>query len=271
MADPRRSVASKVSAIIRTFEEGESLSITDIAAHCRLPLSTVHRLVGELAAWHVLERDQAGHYRPGRPLLTMGARPVRTPPALRERVAPVMEDLSRVSGRPVRFGTLDNGRVAYLHKPLPTTPVSGFSPAATVPAHATAMGKVLLAFSPSEVVNLAVGRGLTAFTTRTVTRPVELRHVLRLVRANRVAVADGELSAGWTALAAPVFGAGGSLVGALELGADDLSVELGRLGPLLTVAAASLSRELGATACASCVGVAAQADPAQPRLVANLS
>ncbi|MGE3287799.1 MAG: IclR family transcriptional regulator [Pseudonocardia sp.] len=268
VGDPRRSVVSKVSAIIRTFGEGDSHSVTDIAAQCGLPLSTVHRLVAELAAWRLLERDDTGRYRPGRPLLLMGATHSCHPTAgTRARAAPVMEDLNRASGVAVRFGLLDGTRVAYLQKPILGVPVSDFSAAATVPLHATAMGKVLLAFSPPEFLELVVGHGLTAFTARTVTRPGELRRELRLIRANRIAVADGELRPGPAAVAAPVFGAGGSVVAALELEVEDLSRDVERLRAALTIAAGSLSRELGAM-CAACAP--AEGRSAEARIVVNL-
>ena len=49
-SEPRRSVTSKVVAIIRSFGYGRSLTITEVAHVANLPLSTTHRLVHELAA-----------------------------------------------------------------------------------------------------------------------------------------------------------------------------------------------------------------------------
>jgi predicted transcriptional regulator len=49
--EPRRSVVSKVVAIVRSFGSGGSLTVTEIAQVANLPLSTTHRLVHELAAW----------------------------------------------------------------------------------------------------------------------------------------------------------------------------------------------------------------------------
>ena len=71
--DPGRSVISKISAILLAVSEGSAPTLTEIAARSDLPLSTVHRLVTELAAWRVLERDGEGRYRAGPPLRTIGA------------------------------------------------------------------------------------------------------------------------------------------------------------------------------------------------------
>ena len=55
-SEPRRSVISKVVAIVRSFDSGGSLTVTEIAQVADLPLSTVHRLAHELAAWGILHR-----------------------------------------------------------------------------------------------------------------------------------------------------------------------------------------------------------------------
>jgi predicted transcriptional regulator len=52
--EPRRSVVSKVVAIVRSFGSGGSLTVTEISQAANLPLSTTHRLVHELAAWGIL-------------------------------------------------------------------------------------------------------------------------------------------------------------------------------------------------------------------------
>ena len=60
--EPRRSVISKVVAIVRSFDSGGSLTVTEIAQVADLPLSTVHRLAHELAAWGILHRRDDGRF-----------------------------------------------------------------------------------------------------------------------------------------------------------------------------------------------------------------
>ena len=89
---PGRSVINKVSAILLTIAEDRQCTLTEIAVRSDLPLSTTHRLVGELAAWGVLERTNDGRFQAGPPLRTIsGAYPGLSDDAragLRERVAP---------------------------------------------------------------------------------------------------------------------------------------------------------------------------------------
>ena len=68
-----RSVTSKVTAIILACSTGRSFSLTELARAVDLPMSTTHRLVGELVVRRVLERNADGDYRIGLPLRMIGA------------------------------------------------------------------------------------------------------------------------------------------------------------------------------------------------------
>jgi DNA-binding IclR family transcriptional regulator len=247
-----RTVISKVSAILVAISEG-SRTLTEIAARTELPLSTVHRLATELAAWRVLERTTDGSYRAGPPLRTIGSTGDGTfvdvddvAVSVRDRAVPVMEDLFRAVGVRVRVGFLDDALlVAYVQKESPHQPVSRECPAARLPAHATALGKALLAFSPPSVIKTVLGRRLRRYTPFTMTRPDVLMAAFKTIRATRLAVCDRELEWDSCAVAAPVFGAGGQVVAAIELRTQDLARDIEGWLALLSVAAGSLSRDLG--------------------------
>jgi IclR family acetate operon transcriptional repressor len=80
-------------------------------------------------------------------------------------------------------------------------------------AHATAAGKVMLAFGQRD----ASDAELTAFTERTITERDALHEELERVRAVGMAEAVGEREPDLNALAAPVMGRGGELVAILGL------------------------------------------------------
>jgi DNA-binding IclR family transcriptional regulator len=242
-----RSVASRVVAILMAYRSGSVHSLTELARLTGLPVSTTHRLVGELASRRLLERTADGHYRIGLPLRMIAA-PLASPgPPLLERAAAVMQDLARITETVVRLGVLDGPRVAVAESRPGAAPVRGFT-AEPVPAHATALGHALLAFSPPAVVEQVVCAGLTACTPFTVTTPELLRRALAVTRLTRVAVCRGEHEAGRCAVAVPVFGTGGAVLAALEVGIPDLRAGLERARGALVVAAGSLSRELATAA-----------------------
>ncbi|WP_214369836.1 IclR family transcriptional regulator [Pseudonocardia sp. H11422] len=244
--ESRRSVVGRIVAILRTFVTGERHSVTEMARMTGLPLSTTHRLATELVAWGVLERADDGRYRTGFLTRRLGSDP--WPPAtVYERGPHVLIDLCEATRRRVRLGVLRDGSVAYIEKRVGPDPVSAFSASATLPAHATALGKALLAFAPQTTV-AAVAHRLTVYTPHTLDSPEKLHRALATTRLTRLAVSRSELEIGVCAVAAPVFGPGGSVIAAIELQVDDLRTDLELGGIALRVAAGGLSRELSGVA-----------------------
>lgn len=236
-----RSVTSKVVAILLAFTDGDVLSLTEIARRTDLPTSTAHRLVSELTAWGLLERTDDVQYRVGVMLRAIGGTAAAVS-SISERARRVMEDVSNAINSDVRLGTLHGTNVLYLEKTAGHRPVSQ-SFVGVVPAHASAMGKAILAFSPLRVADAVIAHGLSRCTARTITSGEQLRRALARARLSRVAISQGELRSGQCTVAVPVFG-GSNLVAALEVDMHDPPSDLRLLPPVLNVAARSLSREL---------------------------
>jgi DNA-binding IclR family transcriptional regulator len=236
-------VVSKVVAIVRSLDSGGSLTVTEIAQVADLPLSTVHRLAHELAAWGILHRRDDGRFEAV--LCSRSGSSGDWPPDLRASAAPTIEDLGAVTRSDVRLGVLDGLRVSYVEKTDGSRPLTVFSDAATLPAHATALGRALLAFSPAETVDHVIRHGLHRYTSSTMTTAARLRHALNVTRVRGVAIVSRELLPDHSAVAVPVFGLGGEAVAALEVRLRDARAELPCVVPALTVAARALSRDLG--------------------------
>jgi DNA-binding IclR family transcriptional regulator len=243
--DSGRSVTSKVVAILLTFTNGNVHTLTEIARLTGLPPSTAHRLIGELAAWGILERTGDGTYRAGVQWRMACGNTPAAPSSIREQVRRVMEDLAVATARTNRLGVLDVHEVIYIEKCSGTRPVSTLGEGATAPAHATAMGKALLAFSPPRTVDLVIAHGMQRYTPHTVTSPEELRRSLAVTRLTRFAITKRELDMTISAIAVPVFGWGGEVVAALEVETPDPR-DLRRMQPALIMASRSLSREFTA-------------------------
>jgi DNA-binding IclR family transcriptional regulator len=240
-----RTVISKVAMILMTYFNGDVHTLTEIAAATGLPLSTAHRLVRQLTAWKILERTDDGDYRVGLPLRLIGGA-IGAATRLEERACPVLQDLSQALDADVRLGVLGDRDVSYIEKPRGRRPVTTFSQGDTVPAHATAMGKALLAFSEPALVDVFLDRRLPAFTPFTLTAPDRVRRALAMARLSWLAVARWELVSGRSALAVPVFGPGGRVAAAIEVRVDDPAAELPTVRPAMVIAGRSLTRELSA-------------------------
>ena len=242
--DAGRSVTSKVIAILMTFRTGEAYSLTEIARLTGLPVSTAHRLAMELVEWGMLQRTGEGQFRIGTQLHAIADRAAAAVPNLHERARRVMEDLAVVAGRAVvRLGVLRGSEVLFLEKEPGDRPVPVAFGSTTMPLHATAMGRALLAFAPPHLLDVVLEQGLPRYTCYTTTEPEELRHALAVIRLTRVAVCRREYQADFCAAAVPVFGLGGRVVAALELNLRD-GHDLRMVRPSLIVAGRALTREL---------------------------
>ncbi len=239
-----RSVVSRVAAILMAFRNGGTHSLTELARLAGLPISTTHRLVGDLVSRRVLERTEDGAYRVGLPLRMIGGLAMPSSPPLLEQALVVIADVAAVTGTAVRVGVLDSSRAVVAVTGAGRTPADGFADD-PIPAHASALGRVLLAFSPAEVVDevIAAARATAGDTPFS---PDRLRRLLSTTRLTRVAV-HRDARGGRCQVAVPVFGTGGVLLAGLEATVRDPAAGFEQARGALLVAAGSLSRQLATT------------------------
>ena len=253
--DPGRSVTSKVTAILMVFADDGVHTLTEIACCANLPTSTAHRLASELVAWRLLERTEERSYRIGLPLRMIASEysesEVGTYTQTVMRALPVLHELSRATHNEVRLGVLRGSEVLTLqphtNRFSERVNAEGLTHA-VIPAHATAAGKAVLAFSPPAVVNRVIAAGLPAFTPHTITSPDVLRQKLSVIRLTQIATSRNEFECGKAAIAMPIFYRGGRVAASIELAVGDLGRELKPAASALSVACHSLSRQL-ATEC----------------------
>lgn len=220
---PLPTVAGKVMAILNAFlPDDEELTLSEICRRSGLPLATGHRLVGELVRGAYLERLPRGGYRAGLRLWRAGAAG-STLRDLRELALPYMADLYTLTRENVQLTVRRDDRalnVERLRGPQ-SVPVRT-RVAGEPPLHATAAGKVLLAFAPPEVTDRVLAGELTAYTPHTIVDPVRLRAELAAVRRARLACTYEEMRAGTCSVAVPVWAGapgerGSEVVAALSL------------------------------------------------------
>jgi len=268
--DPGTTVVSKITSILLAVTPDSTHTVTELARSAGLPLSTAHRLTTELLAARLLEVGDDGRLHAGLSLRTIagGSNCATT---IRAVSAPVIDDISEMVGNRVRLGMLvTTRRDGRRHLGLdyvvgtPGCPVSEWGADSAVPLHATAMGKVLLAFAGSRNIAAVVAQGLAPYTHHTITDPERFRRVLSRVRQRRFAVADQELQLDDRALAVPVFGSGGRMVAALEARADGPYVDAQILRPILAIASGSLSRQISQFCCFCLTKMARHFGLAQP-------
>lgn len=237
------SVIERASQILSSFDsESPTLSLAELTRRSGLPRSTVHRIAEELAQLGWLEKSERG-YQLGMRLFEFG----ELVPRQRDLVTialPYMEDLRTATGASVHLAVLDGTQVVYLQVlASKSAPPMSSRRGGRLPAHATGVGKAMLAFSPPEVVQRLIDAGLPRMSARTIATPGQLRRELNAVRASGIAYDREESHAGVLCAAAPIFGTDGAVRAAISVSGFSRRVAP-RMGPAVQTAALALTRDL---------------------------
>jgi DNA-binding IclR family transcriptional regulator len=207
MPESKRTSLDKAVDILNAFEgPGISRSLTQIVDSTRLPKATAHRLLATLVTRGLVERRD-GRYVLGTRMFMLGNQvPFCRPRQLRDTAKPILHEVHGRARQCVHLAVLEDDHVLYLEKlarpqqALPTA-VGG-----KLPAHQTALGKALLAYSGSLAVENYLRRQLNAATSSTVTDPDKMWRQLIDVRAHGFATERNESMIGLSCVAAPIFG-----------------------------------------------------------------
>jgi IclR family acetate operon transcriptional repressor len=233
------------------------LGVNELARRIGVNASTASRLLATLQDAGLVTRTDGGPYRLGLKLVTLSDR-VLAGLDVRALARPLLARLVAETGETATLslpGETEAVTVDFV--PSPSSVVSMARVGRPSVSHATAAGKVMLAFAGREVAGGEVvsarpewaGPGsLTAFTARTITDPGELAAELDAVRARGWAEAVGEREADLAALAAPAFGRHGELAAILGVQGPVSRLPAAARRTLrepLLVAAADLSAALG--------------------------
>lgn len=243
------SVLGRISSILRSFDaDRRSLSVADLAERTGIPRATVHRQANAMAAEGWLARNGT-RFELGIALFELGQR-VPRPRDLREIATPFMADLREATGHTVTLAVLDGRDVVYVELLRARDAPASLRKAkigGRLPAHATGVGKALLAFSDAGVVAEYVGRPLDRVAARTIADPGVLRTVLAEIRRDGIAYDREESAVGLLCAAAPVFaGRGREAVAAISIAGQDRSISLDHMSSAVRMTALATSRALGA-------------------------
>lgn len=228
------------------------VGLSELARQFQASKATLHRHLQTLAH-HGFVRQEAGtmRYAAGIKLFVLGER-------LRERfdvlavARPEMARLRDETGHAVTLSALVEDQVVVLELIQGASVVNfGTQPGTVLPLHASAHGKVALAFGPDDLLARCLSRPLKAWTPHTVcTRPA-LERALAQVRSRGWATSANQVLQGVNGLAAPVFGHSGAYAGAIAVAGSVQTVPGSPSAGLVKAvrrAAAQISRALGYSA-----------------------
>jgi IclR family transcriptional regulator, KDG regulon repressor len=243
---------SRALDILELFLTEGTLSAPEITARLGLPRTTVHELVNTLVDRDYLAAVSGApiRYRLGMRLFQLGGHFADRLDLTRE-AQDVAVDIAAACDETVHVAVLDGLEVVYVAKVDSTHPVRMVSAVGRrLPAHCTAVGKVLLAgLSPEAFEARYPGsRELPAMTPHSITSPARLRQHLAEVRQAGVAYDDRESNEAVGCVAAGVYDNGGQPVAAMSISVPTIRWNGQRRAEwteLVRRGAAALSRRLG--------------------------
>jgi DNA-binding IclR family transcriptional regulator len=220
------SIEKALDVLFALHDAPASLGVTALGRELGLPKSSAHRLLAALTRRGLVERDEGGRYQPGIALVALGLGALEREPlvalarrALEQEAAALAETVFLVGARAGRLYVLDKAEGTGFLRAAPRV-------GEAVPVHATAVGKLYLAFAPQRI-SLPSG-ALQRFTPRTLASRRALERAVEAVRAQGFAENRDEWIPGMSVVAAPIL-ARGELRGAIVVAAPSARLEdLGR-------------------------------------------
>jgi DNA-binding IclR family transcriptional regulator len=243
----------RAAAILRLLASSSGrLGVGEIARSLDLAKGTAHGILRTLQHVGFVEQDEAtGKYQLGAALLHLGTSYLDVN-ELRSRSINWADPLAARSGEAVRIGTAVEGKLLVVHHVFrPDDTFQTLDVGSFLPLHATALGKVILAYDASAAAAV-LGTELEVYTRRTIVRRRALERALVELRETGWGLEVEEMTVGEAAIAAPIRGYGGLVVGAIGVSGpvDRICDTRGQARPPLVAsvrdAARAISHDLGA-------------------------
>ena len=232
--------------LVGLIESDELVSLASIVERTQLSKSTAARLLRALERNGLAQRGPSGGFRPGR-ILVEYARRDTSIADLAVLAGPFLERLRLETGETANIAIPLPGGVQRLAQVDSAHPLgAGNWPGRRIPLHASALGKVFMAFDAAQP---PTGR-LARLAPNTITTISELLAELERVRTAGYATTWEELVAGLCSVAAPVRGSRGTVIAAMSVSAPTVRTdrtELDALARRVVVVADQFSLHVGFT------------------------
>ena len=250
-AQPRgiQSVSKALELLCCFAPDHPEWGITEMAEYLGLCKSAVHRILATCEEYHFVVRTSSRRYRLGTRALELG-NVYRFDRRLLCKAEPALRHLADQTGSVAHLGELDGRDVLELLRCSgPGAIIFSKTPRLRAAAHATAMGKVLLAFGGEQTFRNFVGpyRNLKRLTPYTIDKPEVLWQELQSVVEQGYAISDQEAASGCRCIGVPIRSRSRRVVAALSVSGTTEKFSKQELLPVLGklfTAAETIGREL---------------------------
>ena len=211
--------------------------------------TTFHLLKTMVQLGYVTQMRESKRYRIGSRLFTLAAGALEEN-SLLELATPVLEKLSRDTGEAAHVAIRSGNEVVVIARTAGAGMLQlAVRAGAARPAHATALGKVLLAaLRPQELAQFLSGMEMRRYTPKTIVGREAFLRELEDVRKRGIAFDDGEFDAELRCVAVPVYDFAGRVAGTIGISGPIWRLSLQSLqdkARQARVSAADLSTGLG--------------------------
>ena len=213
---PAAAKTLQILEALAVFEK--PVTLQDLTEYTGLPKSSIYAILATLETLRYIERDAANTFRLGPKAVQIGAAAAQTT-NLSQVFHQAARKIVEECGETVQLAILDQAEVIYVGREDGTRPVQLVSHIGRrLPAHATGLGKALLAALSDESLDaLYARRPLPTLTAHTISSVNQLRAELSLVRERGYAHDNQESAEGLQCLAAPIFDRTGQAVAAISV------------------------------------------------------
>ena len=235
--------------LLLMFRETRELRLADARRALDVGQSTAHRLLSMLVYHRFVDQDPVSRrYKAGPALVEIGLSVVGQMD-LRAVARPILEDLAERTGETAHLGVLEDGQVRFVdgvESGLALRVVSRVG--RLLPAHATSLGKAMLAELPlSTLRTWYPNEVLPSVTPKTKTRRSELFAELEWVSDRGYAVNSEESEVGVSSLGVAVTRPQGGVIAGMSIAAPSVRMsdeQRVRYAKLLTDACVTLSTQM---------------------------
>lgn len=217
-----KSLEKGVDLLFLFCEDRPELSLRDVALGLAVPESTAYRLLATLQKKGLIVHGGTRRYRLGTALLRLHAT-IRAHVDVSAVVLPHLEKLAAESGETSHL-FLHQGNEVVCAEAVSSPRTIRFMPekGKTLPLHASAAARVVLAFLPEGSLERYIREGrLCRLTRHTVIAPHAVRMLLAQIRRQRFAISFQQMYEGARGVAVPLFDHRGKVFGSLAVSGPD--------------------------------------------------
>jgi DNA-binding IclR family transcriptional regulator len=227
------------------------IGLAELSALIKMPKSSTHRYLATLQELGLAERKDGDRFCLGPKVIEI-AGVFLAKSDLRNESQVVMNELAEQTGETIHLAVPSGREVVYISK-VESPHALGMSShiGSRLPMYCTSLGKAILAFSNTELLESVLTDSMEARTSHTKTSPTALRAELVSVRSQGFALDNEENEPGIRCVGAPVLDYSGKAIAAISISGPCERITFERamqLGPMLWESTRRVSRRWGYSA-----------------------